>query len=84
MNRLILVLICIATILPLQGQALYEKPQNIRQDGPVQKTGREKGSGGMANGGRKGSPSFRLKAGEQRTLAEAREQPALSEEYGSQ
>ena len=31
----------------------------------------KKGSGGMTNGGRKGSPSFSLKAGQSKTLAEA-------------
>src|ERR1051325_11149580 len=51
--------------------SFYTFPSNIetRWASPENPSG-EKGQAGKANGGRKGSPSFRLAAGEQRVLAE--------------
>src|SRR5262245_51961742 len=64
----------IASVLPqiVNAQALYTIPDNIetRWASPENPKG-EKGKAGSTNGGRKGSPSFALKAGEQRILAEA-------------
>jgi hypothetical protein len=56
----------------VNAQALYTIPDNIetRWASPENPKG-EKGKAGSTNGGRKGSPSFALKAGEQRILAEA-------------
>jgi D-arabinan exo alpha-(1,3)/(1,5)-arabinofuranosidase (non-reducing end) len=53
-------------------QSLYTFPGRIetRWASPENPTG-EKGQAGKANGGRKGSPSFPLQAGEQRVLGEA-------------
>lgn len=55
----------------VNAQSLFTLPDGVetRWASPENPTG-EKGKGGQANGGRKGSPSFGLKAGEQRVLAE--------------
>lgn len=72
MNRFLLLLIFISLVLSSYGQALFDKPHNVetRWASAENWTGK-KGSGGMTNGGRKGSPSFRLKGGQSKTLAEA-------------
>jgi len=55
-----------------QGQNLFDKPHDINTRwASAENWNGEKGGGGMANGGRKGSPSFRLKAGESKVLAQA-------------
>jgi hypothetical protein len=56
-----------------QQQELYEMPTNVesRWASGENPTG-EKGKGGQTNGGRKGSPTVPIKAGESRVLAEAR------------
>lgn len=74
MNRLLLTLILISLAFTSRGQALYDKPLDIktRWASAENWTGK-KGGGGMTNGGRKGSPSFSLKAGQSKTLAEASE-----------
>lgn len=55
----------------VHDSSFYTLPGNIetRWASPENPLG-EKGQAGKANGGRKGSPSFRLAAGEQRVLAE--------------
>jgi hypothetical protein len=72
MNRFLVLIIIISIEITIHGQALYDKPHNInsRWASAENWTGK-KGGGGMANGGRKGSPSFRLKAGQEKILAEA-------------
>jgi hypothetical protein len=54
------------------AQSLYTIPDDVetRWASPENPRG-EKGKAGPTNGGRKGSPAFPLKAGEQRVLAEA-------------
>ncbi len=71
MIRLFLSLILMFLVLSSGGQALYDKPHDIntRWASAENWTGK-KGGGGTANGGRKGSPSFRLNAGQTKTLAE--------------
>ena len=56
-----------------QAQELYVVPEGVetRWASP-ENPGAERGRGATSNGGRKGSPSFPLKAGEQRTLAEVK------------
>jgi hypothetical protein len=56
-----------------QAQALYVVPDGVetRWASPENPAG-ERGKGAAANGGRKGSAFFPLKAGEQRTLAEVK------------
>ena len=56
---------------PYNNQHLYTFPGSVetRWTSPENPSG-EKGQAGKANGGRKGSPSFSLKAGEKRVLAE--------------
>lgn len=72
MNRLILVLICSAFALSSQAQALFDKPDGTKTRwASAENWAGKKGGGGMANDGRKGSPSFRLKAGDNKILAEA-------------
>lgn len=72
MNRLILVLICSAFALASQAQALFDKPDGTKTRwASAENWAGKKGGGGMANEGRKGSPSFRLKAGDNKILAEA-------------
>ncbi len=55
------------------AQALYEIPEGVetRWASPENPTG-EKGKGGQAAGGRKGSPTIAIKAGQSAVLAEAR------------
>ncbi len=72
MNRFVLSLIFVSLVVSSQGQALFDKPHDIktRWASAENWTGK-KGGGGMTKGGRKGSPSFSLKAGQSKTLAEA-------------
>jgi len=72
MNRILSFLIFISLAFSASGQAIYDKPQNVqtRWASAENWTGK-KGAGGMTNDGRKGSPSFSLKAGQSKTLAEA-------------
>ena len=69
MNRLLLFLIFISLAVSSQGQALYDKPHDVktRWASAENWTGK-KGGGGLSNGGRKGSPSFSLKAGQDKVL----------------
>jgi hypothetical protein len=57
---------------PAGAQSLYEMPAGVetRWASPENPNG-ERGGAATTNGGRKGSPSFVLKAGESRTLAQA-------------
>jgi len=61
---------------PAAAQALYELPEGVetRWASPENPTG-ERGAGGRALGGRKGSPTIAIKAGESAVLAEARGTP---------
>ena len=72
MNRILSFLIFISLAYSASGQAIYDKPHNVqtRWASAENWTGK-KGAGGMTNDGRKGSPSFSLKAGQSKTLAEA-------------
>ena len=72
MNRFVLFLIFVPLAVSSQGQALFDKPHDIetRWASAENWTGK-KGGGGMTKDGRKGSPSFSLKAGQTKTLAEA-------------
>jgi hypothetical protein len=64
--------ILISLVLSSQGQALFDKPHDIKTRwASAENRKGEKGRGSITNGGRKGSPSFRLKAGESYILAEA-------------
>jgi Protein of unknown function (DUF2961) len=69
----ILCVCLIVTVLTqiVNAQSLYTIPDNVetRWASPENPKG-EKGKAGQTNGGRKGSPAFPLKAGEQRVLAE--------------
>ena len=58
---------------PAHAQLLYVVPDGVetRWASPENPTG-ERGKGASANGGRKGSASWPLKTGEQRTLAEVK------------
>jgi hypothetical protein len=72
MNRSLLFLIFISFALSSSGQALFDKPHNVETRwASAENWAGKKGSGGMTDSGRKGSPSFRLKAGQSKTLAEA-------------
>jgi hypothetical protein len=61
-----------------QAQALYEIPDGVetRWASPENPTG-ERGRGGQAMGGRKGSPTIAIKAGASAVLAEARNTPGV-------
>ncbi len=72
MNRLLLSFILILFAITSHGQALFDKPHDVNTRwASAENWSGKKGGGGMSNGGRKGSPSFRLKAGQDKTLAEA-------------
>jgi len=72
MNRTFLLLIFFTMTYSLLGQALYDKPLDVQTRwASAENWSGKKGSGGMANAGRKGSPSFRLKAGGEQILAAA-------------
>jgi hypothetical protein len=72
MKRSVLFSILILFAFSSQGQNLFDKPHDINTRwASAENWNGEKGAGGMANGGRKGSPSFRLKAGESKVLAQA-------------
>jgi hypothetical protein len=62
----------------VQAQALYEIPDGVetRWASPENPTG-ERGRGGQAMGGRKGSPTIAIKAGASAVLAEARNTPGV-------
>jgi hypothetical protein len=66
-------LLIVSAMPPGFAQALYEIPEGVetRWASPENPTG-EKGKGGQAAGGRKGSPTIAIKAGASATLAEAR------------
>src|SRR4029453_16648635 len=67
-----LLLILLLTSQAAFAQTLFELPEGVE---PRWATGEnpkgEKGKGGQANAGRKGSPTVAIKAGESRVLAEA-------------
>jgi hypothetical protein len=72
MKRLHLVFILIVFTITSGGQALYDKPHDVQTRwASAENWSGKKGGGGMSNGGRKGSPSFRLKSGQDKILAEA-------------
>jgi hypothetical protein len=59
--------------LSVQAQTLYEMPEGVETRwASGENPAGEKGRGGQANGGRKGSPTVPIKAGESRVLAEAK------------
>ena len=65
-------LLMFATAATARAQAVYEMPEGVESrwaSGENQKG--ERGKGGQANGGRKGSATVPIKAGESRVLAEA-------------
>jgi len=66
------VLLLLLSASAARAQTLYEMPEGVetRWASGENPTG-EKGRGGQANGGRKGSPTVVIKAGESRVLAEA-------------
>jgi hypothetical protein len=54
-----------------EGQFLYDMPKGVHTRWASAENWKgEKGAGGIENGGRKGSPTFPLKAGESKILAE--------------
>ena len=56
----------------INAQSLYEMPQGVKTRWASAENPKGiKGEGGIANGGRKGSASLKLKAGESKILAEA-------------
>ncbi|MGE5428074.1 MAG: DUF2961 domain-containing protein, partial [Methylococcaceae bacterium] len=72
MNRISLSIIFFVVTYSLHGQALFDKPHDVQTRwASAENWNGKKGSAGMKNGGRKGSPSFRLKAGSDQILAEA-------------
>jgi hypothetical protein len=72
MKRLLQFIIFIILPLSMQGQALFDKPHDVNTRwASAENWPGKKGGGGISNGGRKGSPSFRLKAGQDKVLAEA-------------
>jgi len=72
MNKLLLTLILISFAVSSTGQALFDRPHDIHTRwASAENWSGKKGGGGMTNGGRKGSPSFSLKAGQEKILAEA-------------
>jgi hypothetical protein len=72
-NCVLLLTILLVAVPSAFLQTLYEMPAGVesRWASGENPTG-EKGKGGQANGGRKGSPTVAIKAGESRVLAEAK------------
>jgi len=72
-RRLPLALVSLGLMSSAFGQALYTIPDGVemRWASPENPAG-ERGQGARANGGRKGSAFFPMKAGESRTLAEVK------------
>src|SRR3712207_5426478 len=66
-------LMLLLSVSAARAQTLYEMPEGVetRWASGENPTG-EKGRGGQAGGGRKGSPTVAIKAGESRVLAEAK------------
>ena len=71
-SRTLLPLLILATAAPATAQSLYEIPEGVqtRWASGENPTG-AKGAAAQANGGRKGSPTVAIRAGESRVLAEA-------------
>ncbi|MDQ1590911.1 MAG: hypothetical protein QOG71_1538, partial [Pyrinomonadaceae bacterium] len=69
-QRLGLLLVLITSTQASRAQTIYEMPEGVesRWASGENPTG-AKGRGGQANGGRKGSPTVPVKAGESRVLA---------------
>ena len=73
LRPLFIIIILIACAIAVPAQALYEIPEGVetRWASPENPTG-ERGKGGQTMGGRKGSPTIAIKAGQSAVLAEAR------------
>jgi hypothetical protein len=70
--RILLMMVLIASARAAFAQALFEIPEGVESRWASGENPKgEKGKGGEANGGRKGSPTVSIKAGESRVLAEA-------------
>ncbi len=71
LKKIILSITGVVAGMMANGQELYRVPENVqtRWISP-ENWGGDKGEGGKVNGGRKGSPNFRLQAGEEKILAE--------------
>lgn len=71
MNRLLILLAFFLMGDYANAQPLFDMPDGVKTRWASAENWKgEKGAGGEANGGRKGSPSFKLKAGETKILAE--------------
>lgn len=71
MNRLLILLAFFLMGGYANAQPLFDMPDGVKTRWASAENWKgEKGAGGEANGGRKGSPSFNLKAGETKILAE--------------
>ncbi len=71
-RRALLLLVLFAAARGAVAQSLYEMPEGVETRwASGENPSAEKGGGGRANGGRKGSPTVSVKAGESRVLAEA-------------
>ncbi|HEX8747554.1 MAG TPA: glycoside hydrolase family 172 protein [Pyrinomonadaceae bacterium] len=72
-RTLFIVALLVAGAVRVPAQALYEIPEGVetRWASPENPTG-ERGKGGQSMGGRKGSPTIAIKAGQSAVLAEAR------------
>ena len=70
--NLLFTLVLLFPVQPIFAQTLFEMPEGVetRWASGENQTG-EKGKGGQANGGRKGSATVPIKAGESRILAQA-------------
>ncbi len=74
MNRIFFLYFFISVSFSSQGQSLFQIPEGVQTRwSSAENWGGEKGAGGIKNGGRKGSPSFALKAGAEKVLAQASE-----------
>jgi Protein of unknown function (DUF2961) len=70
--RMLLMIVLIASVKAAYAQALFEIPEGVESRWASGENPKgEKGKGGAANGGRKGSPTVSIKAGGSRVLAEA-------------
>jgi hypothetical protein len=71
-GRALLLLVMFVAAQAASAQSLYEMPEGVgTRWASGENPSAQKGGGGRANGGRKGSPVVAVKAGESRVLAEA-------------
>lgn len=69
--RVLLIVVATSVTQVAFAQALFEMPENVESRWASGENPKgEKGKGAQANGGRKGSPTVAIKAGESRVLAE--------------